>query len=91
MLDRGGEADRVRFLTMGLRCRTRGNGPNAETHEITLDCKERLFFTVRMTEHGKRFPGETVESPFLETEQTCLDMALGNILEGTSLEQEART
>jgi len=41
------------------------------------------LFTVRMMEHWNRFPGELVESPFMEIFKTCLDAYLCDLLQGT--------
>ncbi|KFV79731.1 hypothetical protein N308_03885, partial [Struthio camelus australis] len=38
------------------------------------------FFTVRVTEHWKRLPGEVVESPSLEIFKRHLDTILGSVL-----------
>ncbi|KFW09687.1 hypothetical protein N327_05914, partial [Fulmarus glacialis] len=38
----------------------------------------KRFFTVRVTEHWHRLPGEVVESPSLEIFESHLDMVLGN-------------
>ena len=40
----------------------------------------KSFFTVRVTEHRSRLPGEVVESPSLEIFKSHLDTFLGNLL-----------
>ena len=49
------------------------------------------FFTVRVTEHWKRLPREVVESPFLVTLESRMDVVLGNLLKVTLLEQGSWT
>ncbi|KFV79687.1 hypothetical protein N308_14448, partial [Struthio camelus australis] len=55
------------------------NGQKLNHRKFHLNLRKN-FFTVRVTEHWKRFPGEVVESPSLEIFKTRLDVILGNML-----------
>ena len=59
--------------------RTRGKGHKLKHRRLPLNIRKH-FFTVRVTEHWNRLPGEVVVSPSLEIFKSCLDMVLGNRL-----------
>ena len=59
--------------------RTRGNRHNLKHRKLHLNIMKN-FFTMRVTEHWKRLPRETVESPSLEIFKSHLDTILGNML-----------
>ncbi|KFV72092.1 hypothetical protein N308_04547, partial [Struthio camelus australis] len=54
-----------------------GHKLNHRTFHLNL---RKNFLTVRVTEHWKRLPRESVESPSLEIFKTRLDAILGNVL-----------
>ncbi|KGL73677.1 hypothetical protein N309_08855, partial [Tinamus guttatus] len=51
------------------------NGSKLKHRKFNLRMRKN-FFPVRVTEHWNRLPREAVESPLLETFQTCLDATL---------------
>ncbi|KFV83824.1 hypothetical protein N308_00347, partial [Struthio camelus australis] len=55
------------------------NGQKRKHRKFHLNLRKN-FFTVRVTEHWNRLPGEVVESPSLEILKTRLDAILGNML-----------
>jgi len=59
--------------------KTRGNVRRLIHRKILLNIRKH-FLTVRVAEHWHRLPGEVVQSPFLETFRSHLDMILGKLL-----------
>ena len=59
--------------------RIRGNGHNLKHRGFPLNSRKR-FVTVRVTKHWHILPRKVVDSPFLETFRSCLDMVLGSLL-----------
>ncbi|KFV87303.1 hypothetical protein N308_01879, partial [Struthio camelus australis] len=55
------------------------NGRKLNHRKFHLNLRKN-FFTVRVTGHWHRLPGEVVESPSLEILKTFLDVILGNML-----------
>ncbi|KFV81615.1 hypothetical protein N308_01605, partial [Struthio camelus australis] len=55
------------------------NGQKLNHSKFHLNLRKNSF-TVRMTEHWNRLPGEVVESPSLEIFKSRLDVILGNML-----------
>ncbi|KAK4817356.1 LOW QUALITY PROTEIN: hypothetical protein QYF61_011038, partial [Mycteria americana] len=66
--------------------RTRGSGHRPKHRRFPLSIRKR-FFTVRVTEHRHRLPGEVVKAPTLEILKSRLDVVLSNGLWVTLLEQ----
>ena len=58
--------------------RMKGNGHKLEHKVFHLNMGKN--FTVKVTEHWNRLPGEVVESPSLEIFKTCLDAFLCDLL-----------
>lgn len=62
---------------------TRGNGLKLKYRKLHMGNK---FFIVKVTEHWKKLPRDTVGSPSLEILETCPDVILGNVHYVTLLE-----
>ena len=59
--------------------KTRGSGHKLENGKFQLNTRKN-FFTLRVTEHWNRLPGQVVVSSFLEIFKTHLDAFLCNLL-----------
>ena len=59
--------------------RIRDNRHKLENRKVNLNMRNN-FFTLGVTEHRNRLPGEVVDSPSLEIFKTHLDVFLCNIL-----------
>jgi len=64
-----------RLFSMASNNRTRGSGQKLKYGKFHTNA-EKNFFTVRMTEHWHRLPGEVVESPSMKIFKTHLDTDL---------------
>ena len=62
--------DEARFFSVVHSNRTRSNGLTLEQRKFHTNVQKN-FFTVRVTEHWNRLPGEVVESP-VDIFMTCL-------------------
>jgi len=73
-------------ILMAVQRQTESSKGKLECSRFRLNIRKH-FFTVRVTQNWDRFPGEVVESLFLEILKTCLDMVLGSQLWVALLEQ----
>ncbi|KFV76417.1 hypothetical protein N308_05888, partial [Struthio camelus australis] len=73
------QEDEASLFSMVPSNSTRGNGQKLNHRKLHLNLRKN-FFTVRVTEHWNRLPGEVVESPSLEIFKSRLDVILGNML-----------
>jgi len=75
----GCKEDRDRLCSVVPSDRTRGNGHKLKHGKFPLNIRKH-FFTVNVTKHWHRLPGEVVESPSLGIFTSHLDMILSNQL-----------
>ena len=68
----GRQRDKARLFSVLCGDRTRGNSQGLKHRKFCTNVLKN-FFTVKVTEHWNRLPGEVVESPSLETFKTHLD------------------
>ena len=71
------QRDKARFFSAVCGDRTRRNGHKLKHRKFCKNAHKN--FTVRVTEHWNRLPREGVESPSLETFNTCLNAYLCNL------------
>lgn len=72
------QEDGTRLLSVVSSNRTRGKKHKLEHRKIDLNINKNV--TLRVSEHWKKLPGETVESSSVEIFKTCLDVFPGNLL-----------
>jgi len=75
----GCQEDGARIFSMVPSNRMRGKEHRLKHKEFHLN-KRKNFFTLRVSEHWNRLPGEAVESPSLEIFKTRLDKVLCSLL-----------
>jgi len=74
----GYKEDRARLFSVVRSGKTRGNGHKLKHKRSCLNIRKH-FFTVKLTEHWHRLPGEVEESPSLKAFKSHLHMVLGNL------------
>jgi len=74
----GCQEDGARLFSVVPSDRTRGNEHKLKHRKFHLNTRKN--FTLRVTEHWNRLPRGVVESPSVETFNTCLDEVLCNLL-----------
>lgn len=55
------------------------NGQKLKHRKLPLNMRKH-FFTLRVTKHWHRLPGEVMETSSLKIFKSCQDMVLGNLL-----------
>ena len=79
--------DGARLFSAVPRVRTNGNGHEWEHRLLHMNIRKNIF-TLRVTEHWKRLPTNTVDSPPLEISKTHLADFPCNLLWGTCFSGE---